>query len=683
MKESASPSSSSPPETLLSLALSSVALSSEKRNCDGCKELAYKDKDGNFLKMLRCSRCKNAWYHNVSCQRRHYKEHKDVCRKISSTTISKTVKNSNKNSLDKSSMVTIPSYRCEISNINNRGRCMNANKKLKKGSRIHPSESKKENFQPIVPPVLFLSERKSRCALCFGKLPTSIRHVYTFSNTIKNEKEGYYSARFCSQQCREEAKLWNLDKELETIHKIESTSTSKFYMLEVIAPALLLLHRIVCKILKEESQLHQRQSQNIMESTRMFMSQLVSDDHVNVTKSTNDNNKNNTHISVYTIDNKERCRQHEQIIEITLQLLNAQTQFNHHHHPPHNITKDILKTMVSQIDLNGFSISDVDNKTIGLGLYIQGSIMNHSCQPNLIQTFSYGINGQLLSLLITASKDISQNEEMCISYIDLLQDTAIIRMKRLMKEYRFQCDCLRCVKTSPSKTYETMDDIDDVFDDYDDLSGILYCSTEGCSGLCHDKVMRKQCKICNVDCFDSVLKLRNESFQIVQDISSSTTSSTSTTSSGKKYASEDMTVQDHIMIVDQLEETYKTLKRCCHISSSYVQSSGTLLVDWLINSIDGSGTSSTGSGTRDDTMKLCSRAFSISNEVIKHCKEKHSPLAFLTTRMIRAKLSLYLYPDPRHAIVELQEIRTELLVYYPKHHETIFAVEELLKSAYQ
>jgi hypothetical protein len=47
------------------------------RCCDACGEAPKEGKD-----LLGCSRCKRAWYHDGTCQRTHYKQHKNLCRQL-------------------------------------------------------------------------------------------------------------------------------------------------------------------------------------------------------------------------------------------------------------------------------------------------------------------------------------------------------------------------------------------------------------------------------------------------------------------------------------------------------------------------------------------------------------------------------------------------------------------------
>lgn len=73
----------------------------------------------------------------------------------------------------------------------------------------------------------------------------------------------------------------------------------------------------------------------------------------------------------------------------------------------------------------------------GTALFRLICTMNHSCDPNC--TVVYRPDGQAT---VVALRDIAQDEEICISYIDIDQDFQT-RQEEL-QEYQFTCECLRC-----------------------------------------------------------------------------------------------------------------------------------------------------------------------------------------------------------------------------------------------
>ncbi|XP_076861994.1 protein-lysine N-trimethyltransferase SMYD5 [Brachyhypopomus gauderio] len=92
---------------------------------------------------------------------------------------------------------------------------------------------------------------------------------------------------------------------------------------------------------------------------------------------------------------------------------------------------------------------DIDKETgdflncEGSGLYLLQSSCNHSCEPNAEASFPD--NNFLLHL--SALRDISPDEEICISYLDCCQRdrSRHSRHKILRENYLFACSCQRCL----------------------------------------------------------------------------------------------------------------------------------------------------------------------------------------------------------------------------------------------
>lgn len=89
--------------------------------------------------------------------------------------------------------------------------------------------------------------------------------------------------------------------------------------------------------------------------------------------------------------------------------------------------------------VNTFTISNSDmSKTIGSGLYLSASALNHSCSPNSVVTFSGS------KIFVKAIRDLEQ-EEPLISYCELLE-TVDKRQEFLSKTYYFLCKCSKCIQ---------------------------------------------------------------------------------------------------------------------------------------------------------------------------------------------------------------------------------------------
>ncbi|KRX39974.1 Histone-lysine N-methyltransferase SMYD3 [Trichinella murrelli] len=96
-----------------------------------------------------------------------------------------------------------------------------------------------------------------------------------------------------------------------------------------------------------------------------------------------------------------------------------------------------------QILINGFVILDHELNSAGLGLYLNLSQLNHSCNPSCVVTFD-GPKAYLNTLNsefeITTSTVL---KNLTISYVALIDDTAH-RRKALHERYYFICKCERC-----------------------------------------------------------------------------------------------------------------------------------------------------------------------------------------------------------------------------------------------
>lgn len=91
--------------------------------------------------------------------------------------------------------------------------------------------------------------------------------------------------------------------------------------------------------------------------------------------------------------------------------------------------------------INSFNILDDEMNSIGTGMYLGASIMDHSCRPNAVAIFDgCNLNVRLLEDYHGAEIDFSK---IFISYIDLLNPTDV-RRDMLRKRYYFECGCERC-----------------------------------------------------------------------------------------------------------------------------------------------------------------------------------------------------------------------------------------------
>uniref|UniRef100_A0A1Q3FDL6 Putative histone-lysine n-methyltransferase smyd3 n=1 Tax=Culex tarsalis TaxID=7177 RepID=A0A1Q3FDL6_CULTA len=91
--------------------------------------------------------------------------------------------------------------------------------------------------------------------------------------------------------------------------------------------------------------------------------------------------------------------------------------------------------------INSFNVLDDEMNSIGTGMYLGASIMDHSCRPNAVAIFDgCTLNVRLLEDYNGSEIDFAK---IFISYIDLLNPTDV-RRESLRKRYYFECGCDRC-----------------------------------------------------------------------------------------------------------------------------------------------------------------------------------------------------------------------------------------------
>ncbi|OQV14539.1 hypothetical protein BV898_11260 [Hypsibius exemplaris] len=108
----------------------------------------------------------------------------------------------------------------------------------------------------------------------------------------------------------------------------------------------------------------------------------------------------------------------------------------------HKICPDFLSflRLYGRFLINNFSIYDLKHPAVvvvGRGIYLQPSVLDHSCQPNALQC-SIG-----KTVLIKAIKPIEQKEDVRIAYMSPF-DVREKRQLYLAENYFFNCGCPAC-----------------------------------------------------------------------------------------------------------------------------------------------------------------------------------------------------------------------------------------------
>lgn len=111
------------------------------------------------------------------------------------------------------------------------------------------------------------------------------------------------------------------------------------------------------------------------------------------------------------------------------------------------ISPAAVRTIIGRNLTNAFGVwsptthADEGREFFGFAVYPSASYFNHLCEPNVTK------QRRGASYTFTASRDIEEGEEMCISYgIDGIEPVA--ERRRTLSEWFFECMCTRCVRES-------------------------------------------------------------------------------------------------------------------------------------------------------------------------------------------------------------------------------------------
>jgi len=97
-----------------------------------------------------------------------------------------------------------------------------------------------------------------------------------------------------------------------------------------------------------------------------------------------------------------------------------------------------LLDLAAKVKNNSFAIMDTESHTdVGTGLYLSCNLLNHSCRPNCVVTFTDAV------MSVHTIRFVHHKEELTISYTDnfLPSDE---RKEELRTIYGFDCECFAC-----------------------------------------------------------------------------------------------------------------------------------------------------------------------------------------------------------------------------------------------
>ncbi|KAF0990755.1 hypothetical protein HZS_2002 [Henneguya salminicola] len=106
-------------------------------------------------------------------------------------------------------------------------------------------------------------------------------------------------------------------------------------------------------------------------------------------------------------------------------------------------SSDQLSRLLQAINLNGVIINSYDCSQIGVGIYPNFSLINHSCNPNSSRVF---LTGNILR--VYALNNIKIDDEITIAYIDIAYPTTL--RQHALSAYQMNCQCNMCMSSEES-----------------------------------------------------------------------------------------------------------------------------------------------------------------------------------------------------------------------------------------
>ena len=590
-------------------------------------------------KLKRCSRCHRAWYHDAECQRKHFPAHKKDCMKWSKEISSNQLVSGDKKSVTSSfnNVCRFEKDKFHVEKKESRGKCLvvSPGQSIRKGEKIRDHGRGRDFWEPLILPVLHEDYRSNCCALCFSVLP---QQPLSFDQAPENT---FYRLLFCSMNCRRIASASDMEREERDCYNFLQRIKDHSHKPRRIFSTAIMLYRILIR--------EQRLSRNEAHIKEQLHT-LQSKPHREMSNTSND-----------TDDDDYDTHHTRGVIAIAMGMLQCSDLSLSSEYRP---SMEYLVDMVYRIKVNCFSIFyEKGFETCGLGLFGTPSFMNHSCRANALQTFFFR-KGSPPCLHVTAFRDIASNQEICISYTDT-SCPSHIRRKRLQKDYYFMCNCEACDPNS-----ELQDDSKTMAMRCFDCSSEPSSPTKSFSSVFRaDRGMTPSrpvysCSQCNNTDFQSTLQ-QLRAFEI-------------------KISGIESTVATSFK---EVRDTYQNLKKICHMGSWYVQEAGDRLLHEYLDRLPRLvGDFEREQKTAWAALKLAEELLGKSSTTSTGSVRReifHSTSSFLRHQQLRhkvAKLRLFLVPDPRQSICELQDILSSLRPYFSDEHAAIIELKATLAS---
>jgi SET and MYND domain-containing protein len=132
---------------------------------------------------------------------------------------------------------------------------------------------------------------------------------------------------------------------------------------------------------------------------------------------------------------------------------------------------------------NVFTQSDSEMRPWGIGLYPAAALLNHSCAPNAIASFTGS------SLVVRTTQPVAAGEQVTISYTDVAAPSPM-RRAQLQEGYFFDCACGRCATHAAYSAAHGSGELDVsaplALEGYNDVDLRLLgakCGIDGCVGV--------------------------------------------------------------------------------------------------------------------------------------------------------------------------------------------------------
>ena len=264
---------------------------------------------------------------------------------------------------------------------------MISNTHIEYGTKIISPSSSSSSSTPLVPPVLHTSNRSSYCSYCFQTLPL---------HRLKHPRQLHWH---CSSICEQKDTCWKLEEAVT--HIILKRGG------HVPTTLSLLLLRIMLKLLSEfqgnvslSLHLHlQAQLQSLTSNWDAFT--MKEHEHFVAIAEL-------VRMMLYQMNDIVSLVKKPYSLQSCLQALDSGVDNDDDYNNDYNNDYkndsggiDFISRLAAKISMNGFSICNGEQISMGLGIYLGASMANHSCQPNAIQSFHFD-KGQTPRLSFTA-----------------------------------------------------------------------------------------------------------------------------------------------------------------------------------------------------------------------------------------------------------------------------------------